>query len=185
MCRVNSIRPQLIFACLRKQPFQFREKSRASRRQSFVVQGSIKQQSSGTAVASMIIGGRDAQRELHERQASFLVVAQLSRNTEVAVHQKMKLRDFAWWPKTWLTEESAISPADQVRRGHLEECDLGPHGLLIVVNDYYGERVFGSVPQRSFDSPGNIVEVLDFLLKHLGESIGSVEDLDVEPERFI
>jgi hypothetical protein len=97
---------------------------------------------------------------------------------------EMKLRDFTWWPKRWLTEAGQLSPADQVRRGHLEECDLGPNGLILVVNDYYGERVFGSIPQPSFKSPQNMVGLLDFLLEHIGEPIAAVEDLDVKADRF-
>ena len=96
----------------------------------------------------------------------------------------MKLREFTWWPKTWLTEASQISPADQVRRGHLEECELSPSGLIFVVNDYYGERVFGSVPHPSVNSPRNLGGLLDFLLKHIGETIAAIEDLDVDLDQF-
>lgn len=103
---------------------------------------------------------------------------------EARLNEKMKLREFTWWPKTWLTEASRISPADQVRRGHLEECELSPQGLLIIVNDYYGERVFGNVPHPSDNSPGNMGILLDFLLKHIGDTIETIEDLDVEPDQF-
>ena len=96
----------------------------------------------------------------------------------------MKLREFTWWPKTWLTEASQISPADQVRRGHLEECELSPNGLIFVINDYYGERLFGSVPHSSLNSPRDMGRLLNFLLQHIGDTIGTIEDLDVEPDRF-
>lgn len=50
--------------------------------------------------------------------------------------------------------------------------------------DYYGETVVGRVAQPSFNAPADIAGLRDFLLEHIGDSIESIEDLEVEPDRF-
>ena len=97
----------------------------------------------------------------------------------------MKLREFLWWPREWSKDDMWSSentvPSQQVRQnGFLAGCKLTRHGLLMEV-DYYGESVIGRVAQNApADAPG----LRDFLLLHIGDSIGEIEDLDVESDKF-
>ena len=100
----------------------------------------------------------------------------------------MKLREFLWWPKNWTKDEIFSTDntvaAQQVRQnGFLAACKITRHGLLMEV-DYYGETVVGRVAQPSFNAPADIAGLRDFLLEHIGDSIESIEDLEVEPDRF-
>jgi hypothetical protein len=50
--------------------------------------------------------------------------------------------------------------------------------------DYYSGEVLGRVPQPSVNSPGNLAGLRNFLLEHTGESMATIEDLDVQPDQF-
>ena len=100
----------------------------------------------------------------------------------------MKLREFSWWPREWSKDDMWSSentvPSQQIRQnGFLAGCKLTRHGLLMEV-EYYGETLVGRVAQRSFNSPANMAGLRDFLLIHIGDLIGEIEDLDVEPDQF-
>lgn len=77
------------------------------------------------------------------------------------------------------------APTLQVRQdGILEGCGLSRHGLVMQVN-YHGDTVIGRVSQLPISaSPGDMVGLCDFLSEHLGDSIGHIEELEVDPRRF-
>jgi hypothetical protein len=50
--------------------------------------------------------------------------------------------------------------------------------------DYYGETMVGRVAQPNITALGNMTRLRDFLLEHIGDSISSIEELDVEPDQF-
>ena len=99
----------------------------------------------------------------------------------------MKLGDFWWWPKAWTFDDIwsyRTAPALQVRQdGILEGCGLTRHGLLVQVN-YHGQTLIGRVAQLSINAPADMAGLCDFLSEHLGDSIGQIEDLEVDPRRF-
>ena len=100
----------------------------------------------------------------------------------------MKLRKFVWWPNEW-TKDDLFSGhntvlAQRVRQGgFLAACKLTRHVLLMEV-DHCGETVVGRVAQPSFNAPADMRGLRDFLLLHIGASMGEIEDLDVDPDRF-
>ena len=49
---------------------------------------------------------------------------------------------------------------------------------------YYRDTVIGRVAQPSINAPGNIAGLCDFLSEHLGDSIGKIEDIEVDPDWF-
>ena len=51
--------------------------------------------------------------------------------------------------------------------------------------DHHGETVVGRVAQPNLNAPGNIAGLRDFLLEHIGDSISSIEDVDVDPDHSI
>jgi len=100
----------------------------------------------------------------------------------------MKLRDCKWWPAIVWSVGSASSnqrvDAQEVSQyGILEACRLTELGVLIDV-DYRGRTVVGRVAAGSFNSPGNLRSVCDFLEDYASSSIATVEDLDVEADQF-
>lgn len=57
----------------------------------------------------------------------------------------MKLRDFAWWPRTWRTlDYQNVTPEQVNDDGILGTCKT-LHGDLIIEVDYYGRTVVGRV----------------------------------------
>lgn len=101
----------------------------------------------------------------------------------------MKLGDCNWWPKTWNTNFQNTAngqdvPRDEIRQdGILETCEITNIGLKIGI-DCRGKEVFGRVAQSSLNSPGNLNKLRTFLLDHAGESMATIENLDVEPDQF-
>jgi len=99
----------------------------------------------------------------------------------------MKLSEFLWWPKEWTKDDIFSShntlPAQALRQAaFLAACKLTRHGLLLEL-DYYGETFVGRVGQPSINT-GEIASLRDFFLEQIGESITSIEDLEVQPDRF-
>jgi len=100
----------------------------------------------------------------------------------------MKLSEFVWWPKEWTKDDifkgHNTVPAEQIRQaGFLTACKLTGHGLLMEV-DHYGETAVGRIDEPNMHAPGNMVGLRDFLLERIGDSIATIEDLDVEPDQF-
>jgi hypothetical protein len=82
------------------------------------------------------------------------------------------------------TRNNKDIPPEQVNKdGIFETCELTAQGLMIEVG-YHGSIVLGRVPQPSVNSPGNLAGLRDFLLQHSGDSIATVEDLEVTPHQF-
>jgi hypothetical protein len=97
---------------------------------------------------------------------------------------KMKLHENLWWPGTWETKNRQNIPRDEIRQyGILTTCEMTNIGLMIRV-DCRGREVSGRVPWPSLNSPGNLTGLRDFLLDYTGDSVATVEDLDVTPDQF-
>ena len=97
----------------------------------------------------------------------------------------MKLREFLWWPRQWSKDhiwssDNTVSAQRVRQNGFLAGCKLTRHGLLMEV-DHHGETIIGRVAQNA---PANIPGLRDFLLLRIGDSIGEIEDLDVDPDKF-
>jgi len=95
----------------------------------------------------------------------------------------VKLRDFPWWPRTWKTTDHKDITPDQVRNDGFLSTSYIISGDLMIEVDYYGKTILGRVG-RSLNAPANLGRVGDFLLDHFGESMATVEDLEVTPDRF-
>jgi hypothetical protein len=95
----------------------------------------------------------------------------------------MKLRDCVWWPRrNWRsTNDEDITPEQVSEHGVFETCGLSPQGLIIEI-DYNGRAVLGRVG-HSLNAP-NLDKVRRFLLEYSGDSMTTIENLDVEPDQF-
>jgi hypothetical protein len=94
----------------------------------------------------------------------------------------MKLREFSWWPRMWKSADGqAITPA-QVSDAIFGTCKISPHGLMIQI-DYRGRSAVGRIGAPSINAP-DLERVRDFLADYIGDSMATVENLDVEPEQF-
>jgi hypothetical protein len=94
----------------------------------------------------------------------------------------MKLRDCPWWPRNWrTTNDQDITPEQVSEHGVFETCRLLPQGLIIEI-DYNGRVVLGRVG-HSINAP-NLDKVCNFLLQCSGDSMTTIENLDVEPDQF-
>jgi hypothetical protein len=94
----------------------------------------------------------------------------------------MELHECVWWPQRWKTTNGVDVPAQQVSQdGIFETCELSGHDLIfeIVCN---GKAVIGSVT-HSLNSP-NLGNVRDFRLQYSGDSMATIENLDVQPDQF-
>jgi hypothetical protein len=47
--------------------------------------------------------------------------------------------------------------------------------------DHHGETIVARVAQNA---PADAIGLRDFLRLHIGDSIGEIEDLDVDPDKF-
>jgi hypothetical protein len=101
----------------------------------------------------------------------------------------MKLGEIGWWPKTWNTRIQNTANGQDIPRqqiieyGILENCEVKSIGLIIAI-DYRGKDVFGLVASFNMNGPGNLYKLRDFLLDHTGESVATIENLEVEPHQF-
>src|SRR5882724_825888 len=93
-----------------------------------------------------------------------------------------KLREFSWWPRTWESADGqTITPA-QVSDAILKACESSPNGLNIQI-DYRGRSVVGRIGAHSVNAPD--LEILrNFLDDSIGDTMATVENLDVDPDQF-
>jgi hypothetical protein len=94
----------------------------------------------------------------------------------------MKLNEWHWWPKRWLTNDDRdVPPVDVSAVGVLGDCRFRGPDLIIDV-DYNGENVFGRI-SSSVNAP-YLENVRRFLQEHSGEILWSIEDLDIDEKQF-
>jgi hypothetical protein len=112
-----------------------------------------------------------------------------SNNHQKEERRRLKLGECNWWPKQWNTRVMNTSngqdiPAEQLSQyGIFENSKVTQQGLIIQV-DYRGTDVFGRVPWPSLNSPGNLDALRDFLSDYTGDSMATIENLNVEPDQF-
>jgi hypothetical protein len=97
--------------------------------------------------------------------------------------EAMKLRDCVRWPrKKWrTTNDQDITPEQVSEHGVFETCRVSPQGLIIEI-DYNGRAVSGRVG-HSINAP-NLDKLCDFLRAYSGDSMTTIENLDVEPDEW-
>jgi hypothetical protein len=96
---------------------------------------------------------------------------------------QMILCEYPWWPRSWLvtgTDEN-VDTRQVSACGIFETCGVLNEDLLIEVN-CEGRIVVGRVG-HSLIAP-NLVGLRDFLLRHSGESMTIIENLDVHIAQF-
>ena len=94
----------------------------------------------------------------------------------------MKLGTYPWWPTRWLATDAQDIAPDQISAdGVFQTCTL-LRGDVIIEVDYNGEIVYGRIG-RSVNAP-YLETVRRFLLKYSGESMQTIENLDVDGDRF-
>jgi hypothetical protein len=94
----------------------------------------------------------------------------------------MKLCECPWWPRKWITKnDQDISSAQVAHDGIFETCELFAGDLMLEV-DYNGRTVVGRIG-RSVNAP-NLERVRDFLLDYSGDSMATIDDLEVAPDQF-
>ena len=88
------------------------------------------------------------------------------------------LKDFQWWPTSWIAQEfNAPTPAEISKDGILQNAQMLDWGLQLVV-DYKGVVCTATIiPRLSND---RLILLRHILLQHYGEPMKVVEKIDMD-----
>jgi hypothetical protein len=93
-----------------------------------------------------------------------------------------RLRDFAWWPSTWMCESgSCPAPSVEDKNGVLKNVRTQPGGLTLMVDQngvIYTARIVTDLSEEF------LILLRHILLQHWGEPMDVVENIEIDFDIF-